>query len=127
LKEERRIQPETERIIFNLRVYRQHMKMSVPTLASHVDISRSHLFYIENGDCVPSLDVIIKMAKAMGTTIGELETRGMPETYAATEETRRKEPDLTRAGRKQAQHKSVKTDNWPGSLRGWGSLTRGTE
>ena len=59
------MEPETEKIIENLRKTRISSKISLLNLANMVEISHSHLYYIESKKVIPSIDVIIKLAKAL--------------------------------------------------------------
>ena len=59
------MEPETVKILENLRKIRISRKISLLKLANMVEISHSHLFYIESKRVVPSIDLIIKLAKAL--------------------------------------------------------------
>jgi transcriptional regulator with XRE-family HTH domain len=59
------MEPETEKILENLKTARISKKISLLNLANMVEISHSHLYYIESKRVVPSIDVIIKLAKAL--------------------------------------------------------------
>ena len=59
------MEPETEKILENLRETRISRKISLLNLANKVEISHSHLYYIESKKVIPSIDVIIKLAKAL--------------------------------------------------------------
>ena len=59
------MEPETEKIIENLRETRLLSKISLLSLANQVDISHSHLYYIESKRVIPSVDLIVKLAKAL--------------------------------------------------------------
>jgi len=63
------MEPETEKILDNLRKTRISKKISLLNLANMVEISHSHLYYIESKRVVPSVDVIIKLAKALNTNL----------------------------------------------------------
>lgn len=63
------MEPETERILENIRKIRISKKISLLNLANMVDISHSHLYYIESKKVVPSIDVVIKLTKALNTDI----------------------------------------------------------
>jgi len=60
------MEPETGKILENLRKTRISKKISLLSLANKVGISHSHLYYIENKKVIPSIDVIIKLSKALG-------------------------------------------------------------
>jgi len=59
------MEPETVKILENLRKIRISRKISLLKLANMVEISHSHLYYIESKRVVPSIDLIIKLAKAL--------------------------------------------------------------
>jgi len=59
------MEPETEKILENLRKTRISKEISLLNLANMVEISHSHLYYIESKRVIPSIDVIIKLAKAL--------------------------------------------------------------
>jgi transcriptional regulator with XRE-family HTH domain len=59
------MEPETKKIIENLRKKRISDGISLLNLANLVEISHSHLYYIESKRVIPSIDVIIKLAKAL--------------------------------------------------------------
>jgi len=66
------MEPETEKILENLRKTRISRKISLLNLANMVEISHSHLYYIESKRVMPSIDVIIKLAKALETNLTNL-------------------------------------------------------
>jgi DNA-binding XRE family transcriptional regulator len=41
-------------------------------LATEIGISHSHLFYIESKRVIPSIDVVVKLSKAMDINIKDL-------------------------------------------------------
>jgi transcriptional regulator with XRE-family HTH domain len=59
------MEPETEKILENIKKTRISKKISLLNLANMVEISHSHLYYIESKRVTPSIDVIIKLAKAL--------------------------------------------------------------
>jgi len=63
---------ETEQILENIRKIRRKKKISVLNLSLETGISHSHLFYIESKRVIPSIDVIIKIAKALNIQLCEL-------------------------------------------------------
>jgi len=63
---------ETKKILENLRKTRISKKISLLDLANTVEISHSHLYYIESKKVMPSIDVIFKLVKALDTNIIEL-------------------------------------------------------
>jgi transcriptional regulator with XRE-family HTH domain len=62
------MEAETEKIIEKLREKRLEKKISLLNLANEVEISHSHLYYIETKKVVPSIDVVVKLAKALEIT-----------------------------------------------------------
>ena len=63
------MEQETEKILENLRKYRQKKGISLLNLSLDVGISHSHLYYIESKKVIPSIDVFVKLAKALKTDI----------------------------------------------------------
>ncbi|MDR1785241.1 MAG: helix-turn-helix domain-containing protein [Spirochaetaceae bacterium] len=63
------MEQETERILENIRKKRLENQVSVLNLALTVGISHSHLYYIESKRVVPSVDVVVKIAKALNLSI----------------------------------------------------------
>jgi len=68
------MEQETREILGKIRLKRQAQKISLLKLATEVGISHSHLYYIETKKVIPSIDVIVKISKALGITILELLT-----------------------------------------------------
>jgi transcriptional regulator with XRE-family HTH domain len=66
------MEPETEKILENLRKIRISKKISLLNLANMAEISHSHLYYIESKRVIPSIDVIIKLAKALNINLKNL-------------------------------------------------------
>jgi len=66
------MEQETERILENIRSKRLYRKISLLNLATEVGISHSHLYYIESKRVIPSIDVLVKISKALGVSIKEL-------------------------------------------------------
>ena len=66
------MEQETEKILENMRSIRVAHKISLLKLAADVGISHSHLYYIESKRVIPSIDVVVKIAKALGISIKEL-------------------------------------------------------
>jgi transcriptional regulator with XRE-family HTH domain len=66
------MEQETIKILEKIREKRLERKISLLKLATEVEISHSHLYYIESKKVVPSIDVVVKLAKAMGITMTEL-------------------------------------------------------
>jgi transcriptional regulator with XRE-family HTH domain len=63
------MEQETERILENIRVKRTEKKISIVNLAAEVGISHSHLYYIERKKVIPSIDVLVKIAKSLNTPL----------------------------------------------------------
>jgi transcriptional regulator with XRE-family HTH domain len=63
---------ETEKILENIRRKRNKRKISILTLSTAVGISHSHLYYIETKRVIPSIDVLVKIAKALGLDLRDL-------------------------------------------------------
>jgi transcriptional regulator with XRE-family HTH domain len=66
------MEPETEKILENLRKNRISQKISLLNLANMIGISHSHLYYIESKRVIPSIDVIIKITKALNINLKKL-------------------------------------------------------
>jgi transcriptional regulator with XRE-family HTH domain len=66
------MEQETEKILENIRSKRQDRKIPLLNLALEVGISHSHLYYIESKQVIPSIDVLVKIAKALGISIKDL-------------------------------------------------------
>jgi transcriptional regulator with XRE-family HTH domain len=66
------MEPETSKILDNIRKKRREKKISVLDLSCDAGVSHSHLFYIESKRVVPSVDVLVRIAKALGVEISEL-------------------------------------------------------
>jgi transcriptional regulator with XRE-family HTH domain len=66
------MEPETEKILENLRKNRISRKISLLNLANMIGISHSHLYYIESKRVIPSIDVIIKITKALNINLKKL-------------------------------------------------------
>ncbi|MDR1802253.1 MAG: helix-turn-helix domain-containing protein [Treponema sp.] len=66
------MEQETEKILEKIRSKRLDKKISLLNLATEVGISHSHLFYIESKRVIPSIDVIVKISKALGMSLNEL-------------------------------------------------------
>jgi transcriptional regulator with XRE-family HTH domain len=66
------MEPETKKILENLRKIRISQKISLLNLANMAEISHSHLYYIESKKVIPSIDVVIKLAKALNINFKNL-------------------------------------------------------
>ena len=60
------MEKETERIIEKIRKIRMEKKISLLKLANDAGISHSHLYYIESKKVIPSMDVMMRLIKALG-------------------------------------------------------------
>jgi transcriptional regulator with XRE-family HTH domain len=63
------MEQETEIILENIRARRTEKKISIVRLAAEVGISHSHLYYIESKKVIPSIDVLVKIAKSLNVSI----------------------------------------------------------
>jgi transcriptional regulator with XRE-family HTH domain len=63
------MEPETVKILENIRLKRTERKVSIVKLAAEVGISHSHLYYIESKRVIPSIDVLVKIAKALDVSV----------------------------------------------------------
>jgi transcriptional regulator with XRE-family HTH domain len=63
------MEKETEKILDNIRKKRVERKISLLNLATDVGISHSHLYYIESKRVIPSVDVVVKIAKSLNLNI----------------------------------------------------------
>ncbi|MDR0601794.1 MAG: helix-turn-helix domain-containing protein [Treponema sp.] len=66
------MEKETGKILENIRSRRIEQRISLLNLATEAEISHSHLYYIESKKVIPSIDVIVKISKALGTSLKEL-------------------------------------------------------
>ena len=66
------MEQETERILDKIRLKRLDQKISLLNLSTEVGISHSHLYYIEKKRVIPSIDIIVKISKALGISVKEL-------------------------------------------------------
>ena len=66
------MEQETEKILENIRKKRTDRRISIINLANEIGISHSHLYYIESKRVVPSIDVVIKIAKSLNLTLKDL-------------------------------------------------------
>ena len=60
------MEKETEKIIDELRKTRIEKRISLLKLANDAGISHSHLYYIESKKVIPSMDVMMRLIKALG-------------------------------------------------------------
>ena len=65
------MEEETARILEQIRRKRTEKNISLAQLAADVGISNSHLYYIESKRVIPSIDVFVKISKALETNIEE--------------------------------------------------------
>ncbi|MCL2265914.1 MAG: helix-turn-helix domain-containing protein [Treponema sp.] len=66
------MEKETIKILEKIRSKRVEQKISLLNLATEVGISHSHLYYIESKRVIPSIDIVVKISKALGIKIKEL-------------------------------------------------------
>jgi len=66
------MEQETEKILEKIRQKRLEKKLSLLNLANELGISHSHLYYIESKRVIPSIDVIIKIAKTLDYPLRDL-------------------------------------------------------
>ena len=66
------MEQETEKILEKIRAKRIEQKISLLNLSLEIGISHSHLYYIESKRVVPSIDVVVKISKALGISIKDL-------------------------------------------------------
>jgi transcriptional regulator with XRE-family HTH domain len=59
------MEQETEKILENIHTKRLERKISLLNLATDIGISHSHLYYIESKRVIPSIDVLVKIAKSL--------------------------------------------------------------
>ena len=65
------MEKETAKILEEIRRKRTEKNISLAQLAADVGISNSHLYYIESKRVIPSIDVFVKISKALETSIEE--------------------------------------------------------
>ena len=66
------MEQETQTILGKIRMIRIEKKISLLKLAADIDISHSHLYYIEKKRVIPSIDIIVKISKALGISLKDL-------------------------------------------------------
>jgi transcriptional regulator with XRE-family HTH domain len=66
------MEKETKKILENIRRKRLEKKIPVLQLANDAGISHSHLYYIETKKVIPSVDVLVKIAKSLGVKVEDL-------------------------------------------------------
>lgn len=66
------MEKETEEILEKIRQKRLEKKLSLLNLANEIGISHSHLYYIESKRVIPSIDVIVKITKALDYSLRDL-------------------------------------------------------
>ena len=66
------MEQETKKILEKMRQKRLEKKLSLLNLANEIGISHSHLFYIESKRVIPSIDVIVKITKALDYPLRDL-------------------------------------------------------
>ena len=63
---------ETKQMLEKIRQQRIEKKLSIINLANKVGISHSHLYYIEKQKVIPSIDLFIKIAKALDCSLTDM-------------------------------------------------------
>ena len=63
---------ETKKFLDKIRQKRLEKRLSLLNLANDVGISHSHLYYIESKKVIPSIDVIVKITKALNFPLKDL-------------------------------------------------------
>jgi transcriptional regulator with XRE-family HTH domain len=66
------MEKETKKILEKIRQIRLEKKLSLLNLANNLGISHSHLYYIESKKVIPSIDVIVKISKALDYSLKDL-------------------------------------------------------
>jgi transcriptional regulator with XRE-family HTH domain len=66
------MEQKTEKILENIRSKRLEKKISILNLSTDVGISHSHLYYIESKKVIPSVDVLVKIAKSLKIDVKDL-------------------------------------------------------
>ena len=66
------MEKETNKILEKIREKRIEKKISLLNLSSEVGISHSHLYYIESKKVIPSIDILVKISKALKTNLKDL-------------------------------------------------------
>jgi transcriptional regulator with XRE-family HTH domain len=66
------MEQKTEEILENIRLKRLERKISLLNLATDVGISHSHLYYIESKKVIPSIDIVVKIAKSLKIDVKDL-------------------------------------------------------
>ena len=66
------MEKETRNVLTKIREIRMEKKISLLNLANAVGISHSHLYYIESKKVVPSIDIIVKISKALDYSLKDL-------------------------------------------------------
>lgn len=66
------MEQETEQILEKIRSKRVERNLSLLNLATKAGLSNSHMYYIESKRVIPSIDIFVKIAKALEVDIKEL-------------------------------------------------------
>ena len=62
----------SDRLIVRLRTYREAAGLTQAMLAEAVGVSRKTVNTVENGVFVPSTELALRLARALGTTVEDL-------------------------------------------------------
>ncbi|MDR2429044.1 MAG: helix-turn-helix domain-containing protein [Candidatus Margulisbacteria bacterium] len=66
------MEKETEKILEKIRRIRIIKKITQFDLALEAGIAHSHMYYIESKRVIPSIDVLVKIAKALRVPLADL-------------------------------------------------------
>ena len=66
------MEQETEQILEKIRSKRVERNLSLLNLATKAGLSNSNMYYIESKRVIPSIDIFVKIAKALEVDIKEL-------------------------------------------------------
>jgi len=68
----KKIEPECHEIIENIKLTMRKKGISQFDLALDADLSHSNVYYILSGRCLPSLNSLVKIAKALNVHMQEI-------------------------------------------------------
>jgi transcriptional regulator with XRE-family HTH domain len=66
------MEDETQKILENIRRIRHVKRIALFDLSLDVGISHSHMYYIESKRVIPSIDVLVKIARALHVPLTDL-------------------------------------------------------
>jgi len=67
-----RLEPECKQVVENLKRIRIDKQIPVADLALDAGLSNSNMFYILSGKCLPSLNSLVKIAKALNVNLQDI-------------------------------------------------------